>query len=41
MSEEKKAIDYCKYTIDLANRLDEVIINLRKEIIKELVIKDE
>ena len=29
--EEKKAIDYCKYTIDLANRLDEVIINLRKE----------
>lgn len=28
---EKKSIEYCKYTIDLANRLDEVIINLRKE----------
>lgn len=29
--EEKKAIDYCKYTVSLADRLDEVIINLRKE----------
>lgn len=35
--EDKKAINYCKYTIDLANRLDEVIINLRKEPVNKVL----